>query len=100
MPSATVVLRKGKEKFQETSDGDGPVDAIYRAIDKIIRLKLVLEDYNIKSVTAGKDALGEVSVVLEYDRRRFLGRNSSTDIIEASANAYVDAINKILYIRK
>ena len=96
-PSAAVqVIYKGK-LYDSMSDGDGPVDACFKAIDKIIKIGGKLLDYQVKSVTGGKDALGEVSVRIGSKGRVVSGRGASTDIIEASIKAYVNAVNKILY---
>lgn len=96
IPTATVRLRKGEEKYQEASDGDGPVEAACLAIDKITGASVRLEDYELQAVTRGKDALGEVSVVVLDNGKRYNGRASSTDIVEASAKAYLNAVNKYL----
>lgn len=94
-PSAFVKLKyRGKIKEAESS-GDGPVDACYKAIDKITGLKGELKDYSIRAVSSGKDALGEVSVKIKSGAYVTSGRAASTDIIEASAKAYLAAMNKI-----
>jgi 2-isopropylmalate synthase len=77
------------------STGDGPVDACYKAIDKITGSSGKLLDYQIRSVTGGKDALGEVSVKISFKGKVVSGRGASTDIIEASIKAYINAVNKI-----
>jgi 2-isopropylmalate synthase len=97
VPTATVGLRKGDEVIQEAAYGDGPVDAAYRAIDKITGVKVELDDYSINAATRGKDAMGEVLVRIRSNGRTIIGRGASTDVIEASAKAYVNAINKMLY---
>ena len=76
--------------------GDGPVDACYKAIDAITRMKGELLDYSIQSVTRGKDALGEVSVKVKFKDESFIAQGASTDILEASVKAYLNAINKFL----
>ena len=81
--------------MEATSTGDGPVDACYKAIDKMTGSVGKLLDYQIRSVTGGKDALGEVSVKISFKGRIVSGRGASTDIIEASIKAYVNAVNKI-----
>ena len=96
VPEATVTIQKGKEVKSSTSRGDGPVDACYKAIEKVTGVKAKLADYSIQSVTSGKDALGEVSVKVLHEKREYSGRGASTDIIEASVKAYLVAINKIL----
>jgi len=95
-PAASVKLRKNKKMFEALSTGDGPIDACYKAIDKIVGLKGRLKDYRIRSVTSGKDALGEVSVRIEVWKKEVTGRGASTDIIEASIKAYLNAVNKIV----
>ena len=95
-PEATLRLRRQKkEAFEATSQGDGPVDACYKAIEKIIKLEAKLQYYAIQSVTSGKDALGEVTVKLQIEGREVTGRGASTDIIEASVRAYLFAVNKV-----
>jgi len=94
-PCATVKLKKNKKIYEASSKGDGPVDACYKAIDKIVGIKGRLADYGIRSVTSGKDALGEVSVRVLIEKKEISGRGASTDIIEASIKAYLNAINKI-----
>ncbi|WP_031516762.1 2-isopropylmalate synthase [Desulfofalx alkaliphila] len=99
VPTATIGLKVGGETKEEASCGDGPVDAIYKAIDKIIGLHLVLEEYLINAVTGGKDALGDVTVKLRKadNGKTYIGRGVSTDILEASAKAYVNAANKVVF---
>ena len=96
IPTATVRIRTAKgDVVQETASGDGPVDAATKAIDKVVGLKPKLADYVLRAVTSGKDAQGEVTVRLEEGGLVMLGRGASTDIIEASAKAYLNAINKL-----
>ena len=94
-PEATVKLRKNKEIHEAASQGDGPVDACYKAIEKITKLKAKLNHYAIQSVTGGKDALGEVTVKLAIEGREVTGRGASTDIVEGSVKAYLFAVNKV-----
>lgn len=98
VPSIAVVRLSYEDKlFEEGCIGDGPIDAAYKAVDKIVNLPdLSLEDYNIYSITEGNDALGEVIVRLKCDDTMATGRGLSTDIIEASIIAYVNGINKLL----
>jgi 2-isopropylmalate synthase len=96
VPTATVRLRMQDETFQESGWGDGPVDAAYKAIDLITKVPGTLLEYQIRAITAGKDALGEVTAAVEIDGRRVVGRGSSTDVIEASVRAYLNAINKVV----
>jgi len=98
-PRATIGLKKGAKILKSSSSGDGPVDACYKAIDSITGLRCKLLDYSLKSITGGKDALGEVSVRIKSNKDEISGRGTSTDIIEASAKAYVNAVNKLIYSR-
>lgn len=99
VPTATVGLRKGGEFFQDSSTGDGPVDAAYRAIGRITGIKTELLDYSIKSVSWGQDAIGEVFVKIAIDGYVFNGRSASTDVITGSVKAYVNAINHAISAR-
>jgi len=106
VPTATVELKikvNSKTKiFREAEFGDGPVDAAYKAIDKILVNLLGLKsapklvDYQLKAISAGKDAQGEVIVRFEYNQETFTGRGVSTDVIEASIKAYVSCWNNFL----
>lgn len=95
-PIATVKLRVGKELIERTEYGDGPVDATYRAIASIIDTKSNLLKFEVKGITGGTDALGEVSVSLEEGGRIVRGYGADTDIIVASAKAYINALNKLV----
>ncbi|MFH1092879.1 MAG: 2-isopropylmalate synthase [Candidatus Omnitrophota bacterium] len=99
-PKATLWLKKSKKIYKKTSNGDGPVDACYKAIEKITGIKAKLLDYSIKAITRGKDALGEVNVKLKIKQEEIGARAASTDIIEASAKAYLNAINRVLFKAK
>jgi 2-isopropylmalate synthase len=96
VPSATVKLRKDGQVFQDSGTGDGPVDAALAAIDTITGLKGRLQDYALRSATSGKDALGEVSVKVDFDGTVVSGRAASTDVIEGSARAYLAAVNRLV----
>jgi 2-isopropylmalate synthase len=93
-PKAAIQLKKKGEAFVGESSGDGPVDACYKSIDKIIDIKGELLDYRLEAVTQGKDAIGEVNLRVKIKNRVISGRGSSTDIIEASILAYLNAVNK------
>lgn len=93
--TASVRLETEEGIVEEACCGDGPVDAIFKAIEKAVGCTICLKDYQIKAVTSGEDALGEASVWVEQNGRTFSGRGLSTDIIEASAKAYLNAINKM-----
>jgi 2-isopropylmalate synthase len=94
-PVATVRLRTDTGIYEEAATGDGPVDAVYRALERIAQVPTQLASYEIRSVGTGKDALGEVAIRVESDGRSVLGRGLSTDVVEASAQAYVDVLNKL-----
>jgi len=94
-PLATVSLRYKGKSVSGKSNGDGPVDACFKALDKATGIKGELQDYRIEAVTKGKDALGEVGLKLKAKGKVVTSRGSSTDIIEASVRAYVNALNKI-----
>jgi 2-isopropylmalate synthase len=100
VPTATVRLRKGETELQQDAAcGDGPVDAALNTIERITGVEGKLVEYNIRSVSMGKDALGEVSLKARFPEsdRLISGKAASTDIIEASAKAYLHAINRHLY---
>ena len=94
-PEATVRLIRDEKSTSAASDGDGPVDACYKAIEKITKTNARLVHYGIQSVTSGKDALGEVNVKVSVGGREVSGRGTSTDVIEASVKAYLFAFNKV-----
>ena len=96
VPTATIRLKKQDQVYQDAACGDGPVDAACKAIDRITGRKGTLLDYHLQSITAGKDALGEVTVRVQVGARAVIGKAASTDIIEASTQAYLNAINKII----
>jgi 2-isopropylmalate synthase len=86
----------GETELREgASIGDGPVDAVCKALSAVTRTAARLVNYEIRSVTSGAEALGEVTVQVEEAGLRVVGRGASTDIIEASARAYLDGLNKL-----
>jgi len=95
VPTATVKVKKNSEVLQEASTGDGPVDAVYRAIEKITDTPVRLISYSINAVTHGKDAMGGVSISIEKNNKIYRGYGVATDVIEASAHALINAINRI-----
>lgn len=98
VPTATLgIIDDEGQLYEDAACGDGPIDAVFKVIDKITGVKICLKNYAINAVTGGKDALGEVSVKVEYEGTGYIGRGHSTDVIEASARAYINAINKICY---
>jgi 2-isopropylmalate synthase len=97
IPSAAVCLwHQCGELQRDASLGDGPVDAVFKAIERITGIDVKLRDYHVRSVTVGEDAQGEAHVEAEYQGMSLRGRAVSTDIIEASALALVKVINRIL----
>ena len=96
LPTATVRLKKEDKIFEDAACGDGPVDALFNAIDRITGAKVKLSDYYIKALTRGKDAQGEAVVEIKDNGRSFVGKSISTDTLEASVKAYLKAINKML----
>jgi 2-isopropylmalate synthase len=97
IPSAAVALWHQEGTIRrDASIGDGPVDAVFKAIERITGVEVVLKDYRIRSVTVGEDAQGEAHVEAEYAGKSVSGRAVSTDIVEASALAFVQVINRIL----
>jgi 2-isopropylmalate synthase len=97
-PEARVRLRRGEVVLEASAEGSGPIDAIFRAIDKIAGAFHKLEDFQVKAVTETKEAIGEATVRVSREEQRALGRGSSTDILKASAKAYVEAVNRIYYL--
>lgn len=95
-PKAVIKLTKNGETIEWTAEGDGPVNAACNAIDSALKIKAKLLFYNVSAITGGLDAQGDVTIQLEMDGKKYLGRGISTDIIEASAKAYLNAINKFL----
>jgi len=97
IPTSTVRVRIGEEVKQMAACGDGPVDATYKAIEAVVNIPVKITQYEIRAVTSGTEALGEVTVQLEGRGMAVMGRGASTDIIEASAKAYINAINRLVY---
>ena len=94
-PEATVELIVDGEKITRSRSGDGPVDAVYRTIADIVQTKSRLLSYVVKAITGGTDAQGEVAVRLEENGETVMGNGADTDIIVASAHAYLNALNKM-----
>ena len=100
-PVSEITIRHKGKAVSQTGTGDGPVDAAYNTLDKLLRMKLRLLDYAIQSVTVGKDAQGEVTVLVRSPQgQECRGRGTSTDVIEASVKAYLDAANRIRSMQK
>jgi 2-isopropylmalate synthase len=99
MPSATVVLSDGNGKVEGEGSGNGMIDAAVDAISKATDVVGTVLDFKVSSVTSGGDALGDVVILLESDGVKASGRGVSTDVVEASARAYLSAVNKIVRLR-
>ncbi|MGS0763068.1 2-isopropylmalate synthase [Syntrophomonas curvata] len=97
--SATVVLEMNGETYTDAACGNGPVDAVFKAIDRIAGKTVKLEDYTLKSVSRGAEALGDATVKVRYSNMIIIGKGISTDIFEASARAYVNALSKTDYFK-
>ena len=98
IPTATVRMRNEIDGHvvQDAATGDGPVDAAYSAIQRITGVNVRLTDYQLRAITGGRDAQGEVSIEIEVDGKTVRSRAHSTDIIDASAEAFVNAINRVI----
>ncbi|HJR18204.1 MAG TPA: alpha-isopropylmalate synthase regulatory domain-containing protein, partial [Actinomycetota bacterium] len=93
-PTATVKIVKNGESIQESAMGDGMVDAAFGAIMRATSVDAKLASFNIAAVTEGSEALGDVTVQVVVEGERFTGRGISTDIVEASARAFLNALNR------
>jgi 2-isopropylmalate synthase len=95
-PSAIVRLWVGDALKEATAQGNGPLDAAYRAVDAITEFDVKLDDYSVRSVTEGQEAMGEATVKIRDNGTQVIGRAATTDVVEASVKAYVNAMNKIV----
>ena len=92
-----VVIEAGDHHWRGSAEGNGAVDAAMKAVDRVLRLRGHLVDYEVHATSSGKDALGEVSVKCDFGSGRLVsGKGASTDVIEASARAYINAVNRVL----
>ncbi|MFH1826401.1 MAG: 2-isopropylmalate synthase [bacterium] len=97
-PVAKITLKHKNKRLTKISKGAGPVDAVYSAIDQLTKVKSSLVDYSIQAITGGTDALGEVTVRIKDKKDKiYVGHGADTDIIVASAKAYLAAINRLVY---
>jgi len=95
-PRVSLRLRRGQHRVETTKDcGDGPIDAVFLAMEELTGINVQCRDFRVHSVTVGKDAQGEVTVVVEHEGELYRGRGVSTDSVEASAKAFLNAINRI-----
>ncbi len=100
-PTATVTLKKGNEEsIQEAATGAGSVEALYNTLERCLGSEVELEDYRIQSVGAGMDALAQVFVKMKYQGVETSGRGLDQDVLEASAKAYLNAVNRVLIMRE
>jgi 2-isopropylmalate synthase len=100
-PTATVrLIGPDGGVRSDAAIGTGPVDAVYRAINRIVQVPNELTEFSVKSVTEGIDAQGEVTIRIEADGRSYVGRGADTDIIVASAKAYMNALNRMLSVQR
>ena len=96
IPNATLVLAIDGKEVKTASDGSGPVDAAFRAIESVVHSETNLQLYSVNNITSGTDAQGEVTVRLEKSGRIVNGQGADTDIVIASTNAYINALNKLM----
>jgi len=100
-PTATVrLIAPDGSVMADAALGTGPVDAIYKAINRIINVPNQLTEFSVKSVTEGIDAQGEVTIRIESEGRSYVGRGADTDIMVASAKAYMNALNRLLSVQR
>lgn len=100
LPSASVKIKTQDQIKQAAACGDGPVDAAYEAIREATGQSPKLESYSIRALTGGKEALGEATVKISEKGQIYIGRGASTDIVQASAKAYINAINRMVAAKK
>ena len=91
---ASIGLDIAGEKFEDAATGNGPVDAAIKALKKIINRKMTLKEFTIQAINKGSDDVGKVHMQVEYEGSVYYGFGASTDIVAASVEAYIDAINK------
>jgi 2-isopropylmalate synthase len=97
VPTATVrLVAPDGQVLADAALGTGPVDAVYQAINRLVKVPNTLTEFSVKAVTEGIDAIGEVTIRIESEGRTYIGRGAATDIIVASAKAYMNALNRLL----
>ena len=92
-----ITLKRNGEILCGVSAGDGPIDSAFRAIEQCVGHHYELDDFQVQSVTEGKEALGSALVRLRYNGKLYSGNGTSTDIVAASIRAYINALNKIVF---
>jgi 2-isopropylmalate synthase len=101
LPMAAVCLQhRDGRKMHDAACGDGPIDAVFQTIERITEVSVTLRDFQVRSVTVGEDAQGEAHVEVVYNGKVQHGRAVSTDIVEASAQAFLQAINRVALRRQ
>jgi 2-isopropylmalate synthase len=101
IPTAAVkLIGPGGKELADAALGTGPVDATYKAINRIVKVPNILTEFTVNSVTGGIDAIGEVLIRIESDGVSYTGRGADPDIVVASAKAYMNALNRLLSSRK
>jgi len=100
IPSATMEMQVDKKIIREAGFGNGPVDATFAAIRNITKTNYPLLKYAVNAITGGSDALGEVNVQLKYDGYSVMGRGAHPDVIVASAKAYINALNRLEFLKE
>lgn len=98
IPAAKITLNVNGEEKEASSDGSGPVDAAFKAIERIVDSKADLKLYSVNNITSGTDAQGDVTVRLEKSQRVVNGQGTDTDIVVASAKSYINALNKLIQV--
>jgi len=102
LPTATVEMKRSgaEETIRDAATGDGPIDAVFKALERVVGIEAKLSEYQVRSVSSGKDAQGEVRVVIDVDGNTYHGNGVGTDIVAASAQAYLKALNRAALDRK
>src|SRR5699024_10125606 len=95
-PSASVIVKYGDETLTESAVGSGPIDALYSALLNVVDLDITLIEYNISSVSRGKESQGKVNIEVEFAGDKYIAQATDTDVIKASALAYINAVNDIV----
>ncbi len=99
-PSAAVCLQqRGGRQIEDAAVGDGPVDAVFKSIERIAGVKVKLRNFQVRNMTPGEDAQGEVHIEVDHEGRSYRGRGISTDIVVASAHAFLEVVNRIAAVR-
>jgi 2-isopropylmalate synthase len=96
MPSASIILKRGDETYRKSAVGNGVIDALYAALKEAVNMDIKLEEYKISSISKGKEALGRVKIQVNYEGKNYMARAVETDVIKASAMAFLSAVNNII----